>query len=157
VAGTNASGLWAQHVSTAEYQSKRSVLYPAEILYAEAVTCYNAEAYLACCICARGSIEAALHQAKTRTAVSAGGSVAYLENTQWGQLKTWAKNQGLLEGLDVENARELGNLGAHLAQRLDKANRSGGAIKIAMTKSEAWDTLITCVELIDRIVKQRWS
>jgi hypothetical protein len=155
----SSTGIWQKFVSNSDYQPKRSVLFPAEILWAEATKCYDASANLACCICARGAIEAALHQAKTRTAAGSGGSVAFLEDTGWGELRTWAKGNGLIDPTfekRIDNARDMGNLGAHLGQKIDQAYMSGGTPKLDVTPREAYNALETCAEMIGRIAKQRW-
>jgi hypothetical protein len=161
----NSRDLWAKYVTDADYINKRSVMWPAEVMYAEAFKCYEAQAYLACCVCVRGAIEAALHQAKTRTYVGTGGSVAYIEYEKLKELKRWANQQGLLgSGLDlrVDTAIGHGDIGAHLAQRMDKAIQKGVPGPLSTggngpTQKEAWDNLVTCVELIGRVASQRWK
>lgn len=94
------------------------LIWPSAYLYREAVTCLEAEAYLAACILCRAAMEALLHIAKTRD----GFRVAIDPKTRLADLLDWAEKQGLLDGLRVqaENIRNQGDYVAHMPQRIDK-------------------------------------
>jgi hypothetical protein len=83
----------------------------------------------------------------------------------------WATNSGLvdrnLKGR-VNRARNLGNLGAHLAQKKARAYREQMAtirrnpniqawgIKLWPSRGDAANSLYTCRDLILKIATQRW-
>lgn len=161
----NASALWHGFIRNEQLKSRFYVLDAAVDLFGEAVKCYKAEVYLACCICVRSAIEAALHVAKTRTHVAPGAAIVDLEDTHWNQLKKWAREEGILDKVletRVDEARRLGNLGAHLAQRIDRAHQDSTPdkpfeIQIWVSPQEAWGSLVTGRDLILRIAHQRWK
>jgi predicted DNA-binding ribbon-helix-helix protein len=161
----NISELWNEFIRNEHIKSRFYVLDAAVDLFGEAVKCYRAEAYLACCICVRSAIEAALHIAKTRTHVAPRAAIINLEDTHWDQLKKWARDEGVLDkALEtrVDEARRLGNLGAHLAQRIDRAHQDltpdkPFEIQIWVSPKEAWGSLVTGKDLILQIAGQRWK
>ena len=146
-------------------------------LLREAVLCYEAKAYMATCICVRSSMEAALHEARTTRSLNApnihGPKSAQvdLSDTQWRRLIRWATNNELIDRSlrgRVNRARNLGNLGAHLAQRKARAYREqmnairrnpniqAWAIKLWPSRGDAANSLNSCRDLILRVATQRW-
>jgi hypothetical protein len=83
----------------------------------------------------------------------------------------WATNNGLVDRSlkgRVNRARNLGNLGAHLAQKKARAYREQMAVmqrnpniqawgvKLWPSKGDAANSLHTCRDLILRIATERW-
>ncbi|MFC1506402.1 DUF4145 domain-containing protein [Thermoproteota archaeon] len=132
-------------------------------LFAEAIKCYNSTTYLACCICVRSSIEALFHIAKTRTLTSLGAAAVDFDNSSYNDLKKWVIQNNLIDS-DLEKktnqVRHLGNFGAHLAQKIDKAYKKmpeEKPIDIWVTKDQAWNSLMNCKDLILHIAKKKWK
>jgi hypothetical protein len=127
-------------------------------LFGEAVKAFYAHAFMACCICIRASIEAALHLAKTGNQVAQGTAKINFEDSQWSRLKEWARSKGMLDG-ELENridvARRHGNLAAHLAQQVDRSLRASPSepAQLWVSDEEAWHDLVTCRDLILRLTQ----
>ena len=153
------------------------VLSDAANLLREAVLCYDVKAYMATCMCVRASMEAALHAARRTRNLNAPqlhgpkSAQVSLSDTKWRQLMRWATNNGLVDRSlkgRVNRARNLGNLGAHLAQKKARAYREQMAVmqrnpniqawgvKLWPSKGDAANSLHTCRDLILRIATERW-
>ncbi len=127
-------------------------------LFGEALKAFYAHAFMGCCVCVRASIETALHLAKTRDQVGQGTATINFEDSQWSQLKEWARSEGVVDN-ELENridvARKHGNLAAHLAQQVDRSLRVSPSepAQLWVSDEEAWDDLVTCRDLILRLVQ----
>jgi hypothetical protein len=129
-------------------------------LFGEAVKAFYAHAFLASCICTRASIEAVLHLAKTRDVVTQGRAKINFEDTEWRELKDWALRENLLDSElsdRIDSVRKHGNLGAHLAQQVDRSLlfHVSEPAQLWVSDQEAWDDLITCRDLILRIASKK--
>lgn len=172
-----AARLWEDFAGDPAIIRTYFVLGDACDLYREALRCYQAKAHMATCMCARASMEAALHAARRTRNLNAprlhGPKSAHvsLSNTQWWWLVRWANRSGLLDrnlSGRVNRARNLGNLGAHLAQKKARAYREQRnaiwlrrniqlwSIELWPTRGDAANSLHTCRDLILRIATQRW-
>lgn len=157
--------LWEELIGNDVIKKNFFILNVPLDLFGEAIKCYNAEAYLACSICTRSSIESILHIAKTRNHVAHRSAIVNLDRSKWSELMKWTRQHGLLDQ-ELENrvnkSRQLGNLGAHLAQRIDQAHQDLGEnetfeIPLWVTPEEAWDSIVTCKDLILHMTAQRWK
>jgi hypothetical protein len=162
------SELWFSLTTNKNVVDKWFVLSKASDLFGEAIRCFYAHANLACCICARASMETLLHTAKTTPTISdCSASHELVKNTEWSENFEWAKRSRLIDenfAKRIEIARQHGNLGAHLAQRMDRAYyeqahaiRTLEPVQLWVTDEEAWNDLVTCRDLIIRIATQRWE
>lgn len=170
--------MWTEFVTNPGIVRTYFVLGDACNLYREALLCYDAKAYMAACMCVRASMEACLHSARRTRNLNAPdlhgpkSAQVSLRNSEWNWLVRWARRDELLDASlngRVNKARNLGNLGAHLAQRKAQAYRQqiralrrhttlqAWGVKISPMKGDAANSLHTCRDLILRIATQRWN
>jgi hypothetical protein len=176
--GLPSAKLWNSFIRDPQIVQTYFVLSDAVNLYREALLCYDARAHMAACICARSSMEAALHAARRTRNLNAPqvhgpkSARVNLRDTKWIGLLRWASTIGLLDKNlkgRVKRARKLGDLGAHLAQRRARAHKQQmkiiekrpelqpWSIEIWPTRGDALNSLFTCRDLIHRIAAQRWE
>jgi hypothetical protein len=113
-------------------------------------------------------METLLHTAKTTpTITDRSASHELVKNTVWKENLEWAMTNHLIDEVfakRIDAARAHGNLGAHLAQRIDRAyyeqahsTRMLEPVQLWVSDEEAWSDLVTCRDLIIRIATQRWK
>jgi hypothetical protein len=162
------SELWFSLTTNKNVVDKWFVLSKAADLFGEAIRYFYGHANLACCICARASMETLLHTARTTSTIGErSASHELVKNTDWSKNFKWVRTSDLIDealAKRIEVAREHGNLGAHLAQRIDRvyyeqahAIRTLEPVQLWVTDEEAWSDLVTCRDLILRIATQRWK
>ena len=141
-------------------QAKYHTIWPSVDLFHEAIRCYKIEAYLAACTMCRASVEAILHLAKTRK----GAIVEIDPNTYFKDLIRWAKNDNLLTGIEkkVEDIRDWGDFGAHLAQKIDKAYSKlkpdlAEAITIWADPPTSWQCIEDTAIVIRQVTNLVWT
>lgn len=84
-------------------------------------------------------------------------------STRRKELLAWARKQIWYDSaLDeqIEKTLARGDLGAHLAQRIDRALQEAGAkqpVQLWVSRDEAWESILTCRDLIERIAANRWE
>mgnify|MGYP001101278536 CR=1 FL=1 len=155
------SELWRALIYSEDIKNKYFIIGPAVNLFGEAIRCYDAQAYLASCICVRAAMESALHIAKTMRRLDDFNLL--VSNTKWQELKKWAREKCLLNSSlikRVEKARKLGSFGAHLMQYRDRAYGQIGRkrpIPLWVNAEDALVSLVTCKDLIQRIASRRWK
>lgn len=160
--------MWHSVTANGNVVSKWFILAKAVDLFGEATRCFYAHAHLACSLCARASMETLLHIAKTTTEINErAASHDLVLDTKWSENFRWAQENGFVDetfARRIENARDHGNLGAHLAQRIDRAYyeqahaiRQLEPIQLWVSDEEAWSDLVTCRDLILKIATERWK
>lgn len=155
--------LWQKFIGSEAIRSKYYILGSAVDLFNEALRCFNdqTQTYLASCICARAAIEAVLHRAMTTEHLQDFNPLD--PSTRRKELLAWARKQIWYDSaLDeqIEKTLARGDLGAHLAQRIDRALQEAGAkqpVQLWVSRDEAWESILTCRDLIERIAANRWE
>jgi len=155
--------LWQKFIGSEAIRNKYYILGSAVDLFNEALRGFNdqTQTYLASCICSRAAIEAALHKAKTTERLRDFNALD--SGTRRKELLIWARKQEWYDSAlekRVEKALARGDLGAHLAQRIDRAFQEAGTeqpVQLWVSRDEAWESILTCRDLIERIATHRWE
>mgnify|MGYP000120728132 CR=1 FL=1 len=159
--------LWERLISTEGYSDAYAILNEAINVFREALNCYQNGAYLATCLLCRTVIESAVYLALTRNIEGKKRIEVNLNyiNAKWGRIEKEARRKGLLGSKEItiiNKIRELGNIGAHYAQKVDeilikniseRENRKG-VIKIWPDREDALKKLKNTVLILQIIIRK---